>query len=236
MRQPYYSTAGVVFAVISSCFIGLVLGYAWAVRELPSLYKWQTLLSAFVAVGAAYIAWLNVRKQLSINLMSREEDRIERALPGIRQALEVMSPLLNDLRALKHKELAPQLVEPLASDNVNESVKRLVPLADEHLRKEVRDILFLLTISAKEAFHAHDEMEGAGLAVRMINEYAPEEHDKLHNALDAAKADFNARADKINRDTDTLEQFISKLNDRANTHVLRLEKIRRIIEQFFETT
>jgi hypothetical protein len=62
---------------------------AW-LPALSDLKQWQPLVGAMVAaigiIVAAMIAVINVNRQIRINILSREEDRIERNLPGLRDA------------------------------------------------------------------------------------------------------------------------------------------------------
>src|ERR1700724_3696826 len=62
---------------------------------LDMLQPWQTAISACAALFVGFVGWINVSRQLRlnrrvarINLMSREEDRIERTLPGLREAFQ----------------------------------------------------------------------------------------------------------------------------------------------------
>ena len=66
--------------------------------DLSTVQNWPTLISALVtAIGimvAAAIAVRNVKRQIRINILSREEDRIERHLPGLRDARYFLSGFL----------------------------------------------------------------------------------------------------------------------------------------------
>jgi hypothetical protein len=49
-----------------------------------------SILGGAIALIAVVVATRNVRRQLRVNLLSREEDRMERELPGLKQAFEFL--------------------------------------------------------------------------------------------------------------------------------------------------
>jgi hypothetical protein len=75
-----------IACVVLGLALGFVLGglFAPPVIGEPWLKSYQGLLAAFLALSAAgfglVVATWNVLRQLRINLMSREEDRMERDL------------------------------------------------------------------------------------------------------------------------------------------------------------
>jgi hypothetical protein len=82
MDYPKYTVGGAGAAVGAAAFVGLMVGYSSGRGAIPDLQEWQTLVGALVAVIAVAVAWLNVQRQLRINLISREEDRIEKGAAG----------------------------------------------------------------------------------------------------------------------------------------------------------
>ena len=70
----------------------------WGPLDLSRLEKWQTLTGSILAIGGvvltAIVAVRNVRRQIRVNILSREEDRIERLLPGLREAVDFASVFL----------------------------------------------------------------------------------------------------------------------------------------------
>lgn len=78
--------AAASFSLILGFAFGDVLGGGFGFQ----LRDWQTLISAFVAVGAATAAFLGVHGTQRINVMLKEEERIDRALPGLRQTRDLL--------------------------------------------------------------------------------------------------------------------------------------------------
>jgi hypothetical protein len=133
---------------------------------ISNLKEWQTLIGAGVAILAATIAWLNFRRQLfeqrrtlRINLVSREEERIERAMPGLRAANMLLVNLvayigadvsahnilsiyekygmkqLGDIRGASETALAT--CEPVLRDRVESQITGLFLAAEHFLKTEV---------------------------------------------------------------------------------------------------
>ena len=85
-RLPGLPTmAALMLSVLIAVWLGL-----FGPLNLAAIEKWQTLVSASVAAMgiavAALIAVRNVSRQIRINILLREEDRIEKHLPGLRDA------------------------------------------------------------------------------------------------------------------------------------------------------
>lgn len=102
-----------------------------------------SVITAAVAAMAIYFAWRAVTKQLRIGLVSREEDRIEVELPGLRQAgdllrscaLEFLPDPQQVLEQMKAKNL---IVE--GSFEIND-LKILLPDVGERSLKPIFSIL-----------------------------------------------------------------------------------------------
>jgi hypothetical protein len=88
---------------------GPVVGDVAAKGLYGFVKDWQTLIAAGIAVGAAAI-WHNVTRQLRLQAKIREEDRMEAALPGLREAQDLLVPLLSELRALQGEHNAAEIV------------------------------------------------------------------------------------------------------------------------------
>lgn len=117
---------------------------------LQTLKEWQTLASATVALAAICIAWVNVTRQLkhqrrtlSLDLMSREEERMQDALPALREASEFLGGLVKGLRALpvRAETLNALRLNFLRSAEPREAVARAVPSGDDELRRRIESVV-----------------------------------------------------------------------------------------------
>jgi hypothetical protein len=131
-------------AAVLSCLLGFTYGNALGVSGEFNLQEWQSIIGTCIAVMAAAIAWYSIQRTLRMNLISREEDRIERSLPALCQAQEFVLHLSQELDALQCKENALAIFNQrfIPEDaSLDEMVKRRLGLGDERLRQEVTDAL-----------------------------------------------------------------------------------------------
>lgn len=137
--------------VLLGCVFGILIGGAIAppVVDEPWLNSYQGLISAFVGISTAgvglAVATNNVLRQMRINLMSREEDRIERLLPGIGDAEGLLHNLICSIekwdkagveRALKGFSLTQET-------DLDEYFTRHLPRTDEMTRQLVKGAVVL---------------------------------------------------------------------------------------------
>jgi hypothetical protein len=159
-----------------------------------TLKEWQTLVGASIAVGAAFTAWHNVTRQLHMTARMREEDRMESALPGLREAQDLLEPLLDDLQALHGKENADQIVRSRfvgLEETFTDLARRKLPSANERLRREVADMMLRLRSASKQLAIAYAGHQAAHEDLRNISKFATTEHEKLRDMeREAREANF----------------------------------------------
>jgi hypothetical protein len=87
--MPTYTRAGVTTAVVAvavALLVGIALG-----SGVSGLQNWQPLLAAIVALGGGAFAYYGVLTRLKADWVVREEERIERELPGVIDAIEMIT-------------------------------------------------------------------------------------------------------------------------------------------------
>jgi hypothetical protein len=233
MEPPAYTRAGVAAAVASAAFLGLIVGASLNANDLPNPKEWQTLIAASVAVIAAWIAWTNVKKQLAmqrealrINLMSREEDRMEEQLPGLKDAVILLGrlrvptqfgrPALGQIKAtVSEAGIAP-------ADNVDERLERLLPRTDYETRKLVGSVVTLLRYQAalleaaqsmlREAERGNDpkEIESALASVRLIEGDAVNAIDSVQKLSETFRLRIESKQQRIPRFRRQIEAFFAE--------------------------
>jgi hypothetical protein len=77
------------FGVLLSVAIPLVVS-ANAINSTAWIGFCGSILGGAIALFAVVVATRNVRRQLRVNLLSREEDRMETELPGLKQVFEFL--------------------------------------------------------------------------------------------------------------------------------------------------
>jgi prefoldin subunit 5 len=205
-----------------------------------TLKDWQGLIGAVVAVMAAVIAWLNVKQQLRINLVSREEDRIERLLPGLRQTLDMLNSVLKELQKCQTNYAVKDLVDFVLRAEGNEpldaTMRRILPLADEDMLREVTGTISRLRTEALRWIALYDRREKAKLDVVTIAEFAPEEHEKVRVEMVAAEKELRQADEAVDAAIEALDQLRQSLDDRTRRAAHRLTRFRQQLEAYFEDT
>jgi hypothetical protein len=107
---------------------------------LASIKEWQTFVGMVVGGGITvtgiFVAAANVSRQMRMNLMSREEDRMEQALPGLYQAKDFLGGFRNQIRDREPYEILT-ILKSMKLENY-ESVQELVSKELSHADAETR--------------------------------------------------------------------------------------------------
>jgi hypothetical protein len=121
-------TAG---CVVLGCVLGILLGGAIAppVMGEPWFKTYQSSVTALFSVISGGIALWFALRQLRINLMIREEDRMERMLPGLREARQYLHAVLVNGRnvTLLRSQLSGQGVTTDNRASVNRALDEQLP-------------------------------------------------------------------------------------------------------------
>lgn len=113
--------------------------------SLENIAKWQTLIGAFITAAGVFVAAHNVTRQMRAAARAREEDRLERDIPGLQSArvligriLPMLSPPFGYSHALKAVEYAG--IADHGSGLLKE-LERLVPAAPDQVRRDLSGLL-----------------------------------------------------------------------------------------------
>jgi hypothetical protein len=212
-----------LFTVVFAAWIGvagpLVSEVAWVpFGEFVSRY--QTLIGAIIAVTGIWAASRNVTRQLRQEVLAREEDRIERDLPGIRSANSLIGQLkwqLEDkvgpiliLKSLREQGLIP--LEPSAKIDL----AKTIPDLPDQIRRELTTVLHLLRSAAVNL------VDYTEVVKRTANGTAdPELLARMQENQRHAAANYSSCCDDLNGFYDSTVQRI--VRDRARLHYLRSE-------------
>jgi hypothetical protein len=88
-----YTRGGIVTVVAVTGFVTLLIGVAVGRGSIDGLREWQTTLGAFITLAAVVVAVWNVRRQLRMTLIAREEALMEERHPGLEQAVSFVMVL-----------------------------------------------------------------------------------------------------------------------------------------------
>jgi hypothetical protein len=216
-------------AAAFAAFIGLltfVLGFAYGnlfeVQYAFHLKDWQTLASTLVAIVAAAVGYFGVRTTQRINVLIKEQDRIDELLPGLRQVDDVLRVIRSPLHNLRpqHRYQAHLILDAAFKTEPGESVEdvvpRKIPLADNHLKREVASIVFALKYQATLLRVGHDEVERYQRNVANINTFAPEARDNLREVANRVYESHERENEMMGGLIKALDQFAGAIKQRIS--------------------
>src|ERR1700682_840129 len=98
-----------------------------------------------MTIAAAYIAWIGIGRQIRIGIISREEDRIDRILPGMRAAELKARWLIGKIRENKDRLTETNdVLHVFDSHGLSDDAGRMVlqlekdlPHTDDAIRREL---------------------------------------------------------------------------------------------------
>jgi hypothetical protein len=212
----------------------------WGPLDLSRLEKWQTLTGSILAIGGvvltAIVAVRNVRRQIRVNILSRKEDRIERLLPGLREAVDFASVFL------LHRVVRGFIgfIEAFQSDGFGiagstfqKDVHKALPNTDGATRQSVAQRLYKCFNWGRIAENAaqvirtwtaetsnRDEWEPSALQEKLT------QVDRQRELLAQARLQFGIAMDE-------LEAEINGIRAKISLYEARSSRIRRELETFF---
>ncbi|MET3906087.1 hypothetical protein ABID59_000408 [Bradyrhizobium sp. S3.3.6] len=227
--------AALMLAATITVWLGL-----WGPLDLSRIEKWQTLtVGVFAICGVLFtasVAVRNVTRQIRINILSREEDRIERLLPGLRAAAYFASGFLQ--YRVAHGFL--EIVEAFRGDGFGvegstyqKDIQTALPAADAATQLRVEQRLYSCFNWGRHAENAahvvrawtaetsnHAEWDPSALESRLA------EIEEQRNRFATARTQFGLAMDE-------LEAEIIAIRAQIDLYQARSVRIRREIEAYF---
>ena len=102
-------TIFVVMAAIYGFVLEFAYGNLFEAKYRFELKEWQTLAGVLVAVAAATLAYMGVQGTQRINVMIKEQDRLDTSLPGLRQVNEPAYRYSRSAASVEKQELVSGL-------------------------------------------------------------------------------------------------------------------------------
>ncbi|MGJ4947473.1 hypothetical protein [Bradyrhizobium sp. HKCCYLS20291] len=199
------------------------------------------ILSALVTLIAAYVAWRAVQAQIGtqrdanlLGVLFREEDRIERILPGLRDAEFYASGFLHYRVAKTYYGMVEALKgEGLSGANFQKDVEKALPNTDGATRRRIESKLYPLY---RWAWHAQKSFEAIREGDKHTwnpEEWDPEALKEKRVALDKVRELFNQSRQKFSSAIDELENEIRSIRVEREAYEARLALIRQKINGYF---
>ena len=240
--SPMYIKNSMILAVMAAIY-GFVFGFGYGnlfEAQYGFLLKdWQTLAGVLVAVAAATLAYIGVRGTQRINVVIKEQDRLDALLPGLRQVNELLIVLRGPLTALRSRSLyqAGVLLDSAIrmdpTESIEQAVRRMLPLADDHLKWEVTEIVFALKSQAAMLKVGKEEVDRYQKDVANIHTFAPDQRDGLRDVAKQVEASFKRENDDMQKLIVALDRFTGIVKERIAKAEQRQKTIRGIVDKFF---
>jgi hypothetical protein len=193
--------------------LAFVLGFAYGnVLGLDATFvleKWQTLVGTLVAVLAAVAAFIGVRGTQRINVVLKEQERLDKLLPGLRQANDFLGQLstylghINDRTRYLSITVVRDYIQFQDGESFQDAVNRRLPLADDETKREVTGVIVSLVRQTTMLQLAKEEH------TRSFKDLA-----ELHLFAEEAKPEVRAQAQRIDEslkrlDEETKAEFVA---------------------------
>jgi hypothetical protein len=127
-------------ALMLAAMLAVWLGI-WGPISLEGLAKWQTLIGACITAAGVFIAAHNVTRQMRATARTREEDRLERDIPGLQSARVLVSSITPMLVApFGHVDGLKAVEYAGITDNGSgllKELERLIPAAPDQVRRDI---------------------------------------------------------------------------------------------------
>jgi hypothetical protein len=206
------------------------------------LQEWQTLISAGVtAIGicaTGYIAIRNVTRQIRINIVGREEERIEELLPGLYDAHQLCDTMLKVLRYFTRFFGTTEFINQYGLGGTDKSftqdVKTLLPNTDPATLRRVVERLFQVYTRAGNAQSIQTKITEIERDLLRRQEFEPLAYRQLQRETATFQEMLAANVKAFQAALDGLEKEVIALDTRIVKYERRVKKIRGEIETFFD--
>jgi hypothetical protein len=220
------------FVALGALLVGWTFGISFA-EATPSrwLKDYQTLIGVIVAVAVGVAAYFAVKQQSLITLMLHEHQRMETALPGMRQAASLLSFIEFNVGSLKKgEEIVSALYRLGIIPDPDNGISLRAPAATSLDRQRCGEAIRLANYWANELKDAD-----LHLSVSRANfEVAGKENGEAFLQLSAAELRQQVARDFFK----DAVRAITILHDRYNAEIIsyeqRLPKAENFLSRFFE--
>jgi hypothetical protein len=196
------------------------------------------ILTGAVAAVAIVVAWRGIKHQLRISLISREEERIERVLPGLKEVVGYIIDLRKRFRTitahsvLKHIEQFNDY-DP-TKDRLDDKLKLRVPSADEGTRQRLLLAIETIWDYAMAADAQYETLSRLQQRPEYRAEIEAEVFGEARGKVGAAETSRNMRMLVLLTAVTNLRDLENDLVAQIDKYELRLPKFRSELETFFD--
>lgn len=208
--------------------------------DLSRIEKWQTLTGSILAICGvvltAVIAVGNVKRQIRVNVLSREEDRIERSLPGLREAEYFAGGFLT----YRVSQAFWGITEVFQKDGFGvrgstfqKDVQTALPNTDGASRRSVEQRLYKCFDWARIAENAYRAMRAGNEQTSNQDEWEPSALEGKLAEIEGQRQLFLQARGQFGVAMDELEAEIHRIRAKIDLYEDRSRRIRQELEEYF---
>jgi hypothetical protein len=193
-----------------------------------------TIVLASIGIVAAVY---NVSRQIRINILVREEDRIEKQLPGLRNAVNFLEPFTELGAVDAFYAITPEFGRrgfgTGSGSTPEKDVEKALPATDDATRSTVLDVLLKAFGSATAAQGSRGLIDQLERNIGDPASWAAGELRKARDEIEGAGRLFEQQRATFRTSMDRLKAEIALINDRIARYERRRRRIRAEIERYF---
>jgi hypothetical protein len=212
---------GSTIATIAIAILTFVLGFAYGnlfdAKYDFHLKDWQTFVSMIVAILLGLLAYFGVQGTQRINVMIKEQDRSDQLLPGLRQVHELLLGMRGPLKNLRPTSryqtlLVLDAAVPIGpTESVEDAVRRKLTLADEHLRREVAEIVFKLRQHGIMLKLGKEELDRCQAELANEAAFAASSHQGLVDMVETVNGNYERENARMGKTLESLNNSLGRL-------------------------
>jgi hypothetical protein len=240
------SAVGVVLVLTMVGWLG-VAGPVWRAYWTASPDQWlgfagaigAALITVFGTGLAAVAAWIAIKRQVRINILTREEERIERAMPGLSDTnlfLGVLAPKFQEQMLDGNRVLATLEANGFGSSSTTffvAEVKKRIPNADDADQRRLAAILRAIWEASIEIASSDSALsEAMQVALFYLDDDNParlEADDTYRKVHGRQKSQFQTLRERGGH----LQAFVADTANRMHRLERRRKACRKEIDEFF---
>ncbi|WFU76584.1 hypothetical protein [Bradyrhizobium sp. CB2312] len=229
-RFDLFAFSLLLFAVILTVWL-IVLPVS-----LDGIARWQTLISGAATFLGIIVASWNVTRQMRLAARGREQDRIERELPGLREAAYFLGRFEmafgNDAKAspVRDEFKALQLDEAQISDFLAQVIKAL-PMTPDVIKRRLALELFQLRGAAQRVVENEDRLKRAKGALDRAERTTGLSVSEAKTALERTELVLQAAIERFEKAVREVKNFRIEVTTRIKGERARGEALRRELER-----
>lgn len=198
-----------------------------------------SVVGGAVAIGGLAVATQNVRRQVRVGLLSREEERMEAALPGLKE----IAGYTQDFRKLLGGSFAAHsLVNKIAAHNnvragggpLVINLEKLIPSADKHLRQRLLIIMQDAWLHAHAVLAAEDNFTHLKGRSEFQRETADGMIGEARMKVKTAETSLSFKSLAMMAAVANIKKFEDEIIGKIDLFEERLPRFRSEIEHFFD--